>query len=95
MRHVAAIVLALAFAIGGDAGLYAYSVRERPREKFGWCGLGMATEMQRREEQAQFEHEVLRVSALFVNGAALACLYGTLVRWRRDADGLAAARMTA
>jgi hypothetical protein len=96
MRHVAAIVLALAFAIGGDAGLYAYSVRERPRENsWGRCGLSAVTEMHRRKEQAQFEHDVLRVSAIFVNGAALACLYGTLLRWRRDADGLQTTRMTA
>jgi hypothetical protein len=96
MRHVVAIVLALAFAIGGDAGLYAYSVRERKQEKsFGWCYLGFATEKQRREEQAQFEHDVLRVSALFVNAVALACLYGTLVRWRRDADKIADDEMTA
>jgi hypothetical protein len=87
MRFVAPIVLGLAFAIGGDLGLYAYSVRERPRERFrNFCALGLRWEKQHREEQAQFERDLLRVSVLFVNGAALACIYATLKRLRRDRE---------
>ena len=72
MRFVASIVLALAFAIGGDVGLYAYSVRDRPRERFrNFCAVGLTWEKQHREEQAQFERGLLRVSVLFVNGPRL------------------------
>ena len=95
MRYVAPIVLALVFAIGGDVGLYAYSVRERPRPRWPSCGFGFALERERREIQAQSEREMLRVSALFVNGAALGCIYGTLRRLRRDREPIAGDGMTA
>jgi hypothetical protein len=95
MRFVAPIVLALAFAFGGDVGLYAYSVRERPRSSWPGCGFGFALERKQSKEQAQSERDVLRISALFINGAALACIYGTLRRLRRDRERIAGDRMTA
>ncbi|HEV3300503.1 MAG TPA: hypothetical protein VG055_12725 [Planctomycetaceae bacterium] len=96
MRFVAPIVLALAFAIGGDVGLYAYSVREHPQERYrNFCWPASMGEKRRREEQAQSERDMLVVSALFVNVAALACIYGTLRRLRRDRDRIAGDGMTA
>jgi hypothetical protein len=95
MGYVAPIVLALAFAIGGDAGLYAYSVRERPQPRWPGCGFGRALERECREKQAQHERDMLRASALFIDGAALACIYGTLRRLRRDRERIAGYGMTA
>jgi hypothetical protein len=95
MRFVAQIVLALAFAIGGDVGLYAYSVRNwpRPRESYAIvCGFALRAD---REEQARSDRGMLRVSALLINGAALACICGTLRRLRRDRDRIAGDGMTA
>jgi hypothetical protein len=93
MRFVAQIVLALAFAIGGDVGLYAYSFRNWPRQSYAnVCGFALRGD---REEQARSDRGMLRVSALLINGAALACICGTLRRLRRDRDWIAGDGMTA
>jgi hypothetical protein len=96
MRFVAQIVLALAFAIGGDVGLYAYSVRDYPRERYAnFCGFALLGEKRLREERVRSECNMLRVSALLINGAAIACICGTLRRLRRDRDRIAGDGMTA
>jgi hypothetical protein len=77
MRVIAPIVLALTFAVGGDVGLYTYSMRERPREI---CAMG--AEIERKRDK--FEHEVLGWCGLLVNGGALACIFATLLRYVRN-----------
>ncbi len=93
MRFVAQIVLAMAFAIGGDVVLYAYSFRNWPRPSYAIvCAFALRAD---REEQARSDRDMLRVSALLINGAALAYICGTLRRLRRDRDRIAGDGMTA
>jgi hypothetical protein len=98
MNHVVPIALAILFATGLDTALYAYAVRERPRE-FYLCGRCAPTRSERRDA-ALFEQHGIFASAMLVNGAAFACIGATLVRRRRNKERLggdeeAAARMTA
>jgi hypothetical protein len=98
MKHVVPIALAVLFATGLDTALYAYVVRERPRE-FYLCARCAPTRTERRHA-ALFEQHGIFVSTMLVNGTAFACICATLVRRRRDKERLggeeeAAARMTA
>ena len=84
MRYLAPTALAIIVAIGGNVAIYAHSVRERPRRS--WCGFSKSSERPEREAAARFESDLLRAAAFVVNGTALASVFASLARRRRDVE---------
>jgi len=91
MRYVAPILLAIILALGGDAALYAYAHRERPSRPRGCLGEP-ASVTKAREDGERNERDFLRAGALIVNGSAVAGIFGTLIRRRRDRERLSVER---
>jgi hypothetical protein len=85
MRYAAPILLAIILALGSDVGLYAYGQRERPSRS--WSCLGEPASVTKTHEDGERnERDFLRDCALIVNGSALAGIFGTLIRRRRDRE---------
>jgi hypothetical protein len=94
MKYVAPIVVAIAFAFAGDAGLYAFSQREHRKPPSSCLGIN-AEARKRLIEETEFEFAAVRVSGLLINGTAVAVICAALFRLRRDRERIADDGMTA
>ncbi|HEV8068090.1 MAG TPA: hypothetical protein VGP76_10155 [Planctomycetaceae bacterium] len=87
MRYVAPILVAIILALGGDEALYAYAHRECPSRPRGCLGEPDSV-TKAGEDGERNERDFLKACVLIVNGSALAAIFGTLIRRRRDRERL-------